>query len=412
MGSKNIAIIGAGTGGLIVANELRRTLPSDHKITVIEKESNHALASSFLWLMIGKRKLHQISSPVFHLLRPGIEFITASVKNVDPSKKTIDTDSAQISYDYLVIAAGAELAFDTIPGFDNNTETFYTAKGSEKLYERLESFQGSKIAIVVAAMPYKCPGAPHEGAMLVADFFCAKRKDKVEVHLFTPEPQPMPVAGPELGGLIKQMLESKGIAFHPLHKLASLQSADRKLTFEGNLKFDYDMLIMIPPHRSPQFVRDSGIGNESGWIPVDRGTLMTKFDNIFAIGDITAISIPGRWKPDIPLMLPKAGVFAHSHALIVAKRIVDKIQERKSASIFCGEGFCMLEAGEGLAGFAYGDFFAESSPKVQLKRIGKSWHWGKVLFEKWWLAPRGIRKELLKSTIEIGAKILGVPIQL
>ena len=76
------------------------------------------------------------------------------------------------------------------------------------------------MAVVVSALPYKCPGAPHEGAMLIADFFRRRGlRDRVEVHLFTPEPQPMPVAGPVLGDAVRQMLEAKGIAFHPLHKL-------------------------------------------------------------------------------------------------------------------------------------------------------------------------------------------------
>ncbi|OGC90429.1 MAG: hypothetical protein A2W25_13530 [candidate division Zixibacteria bacterium RBG_16_53_22] len=184
------------------------------------------------------------------------------------------------------------------------------------------------------------------------------------------------------------------------------------MKFEGNTEFRYDMLVLIPPHRSARFVQDSGLANSAGWIPVDRNTLATQHENVYAIGDVTAVSMPGRWKPDVPLMLPKAGVFAHSQALIVAERIAGEISGKRADAQFCGDGFCMLEAGEDLAGFAFGNFFAEPSPDVRLKKIGRSWHLGKVLFEKWWLAPYGIRRSLLESAITTGGKILGVPVKL
>jgi sulfide:quinone oxidoreductase len=111
------------------------------------------------------------------------------------------------------------------------------------------------------------------------------------------------------------------------------------------------------------------------------------------------------------MMLPKAGVFAHTQAEIVAERIADLIRGRTSRAEFCGPGYCMLEAGEGEAGFAFGDFFAEPSPRLQLRKIGKAWHFGKVLFEQWWLAPFGIRKSLLRAMLSIGARVLRIPVK-
>ena len=247
--------------------------------------------------------------------------------------------------------------------------------------------------------------------MLIAD---ALRKrglaDKAEIHLFTPEPQPMPVAGPELGGAVKNMLQEKGIAFHPLHKLASVEPARRELSFEGKNSIQYDLLVAIPPHRSPQVVREAGLSNPAGWIPVDRSTLETGYENVYAVGDVTAISIPGRWKPDVPLMLPKAGVFAHAQAKVVAQRIAAEIAGGGKQSEFPGVGYCMLEAGESLAGFAFGDFFAEPSPQIELRKIGGIWHLGKVLFEQWWLAPLDLRREALRVALTLGGKVLGIPI--
>ena len=337
---KRIVVLGGGTGGLVAANELRKHLPSEHQVILVEKNGQHASAPSFLWLMIGERKPEQITRPVHQLVRPGVEIIQAEVRNIDVDNHRVEADSRTFAYDYLVVALGAKLAPEIVPGLSNNAHTFYTFDGVVKLRDALEKFSGGTIAVVVGAVPYKCPGAPHESVMLL-DYFFRKRgiRDKVEIHLFTPEPQPMPVAGPTLGSAVRKMLEGGGIAFHPLHKLSAVDPQTKKITFDGKESVRYDLAAVIPPHRSPNIVREAGLTNEAGWVPVDRATLETRFENVYAVGDVTTISIPGRWKPDVPLMLPKAGVFAHAQAQVVARRIVAKIDGRDPKDMFNGDGY-------------------------------------------------------------------------
>jgi sulfide:quinone oxidoreductase len=206
------------------------------------------------------------------------------------------------------------------------------------------------------------------------------------------------------------MLARQGVGFHPQHKLATIDPEARRLSFEGHEPYPYDLLVTIPPHRGPRVAREAGLTNEAGWVPVDRATLQTRHANVYALGDATAIAIPGRWKADVPLMLPKAGVFAHAQAEVVAERIAAEIAGTGAAREFPGVGYCMLEAGERLAGFAYGDFFAEPAPRIQLRQVGSLWHLGKVLLEQWWLAPFGPRREALRLALAAGGKGLGIPV--
>jgi sulfide:quinone oxidoreductase len=413
---RTIVILGGGVGGLVCANELRQHLSREHHIALVEKDGQHAFAPSFLWVMTGDRQPGQITRPVRQLVRPGIEVVQAEVRGIDLGTRRVETSAQALTYDYLVVALGAELAPEAIPGLAEAAHTFYTFDGAVKLRDALSApggFAGGTVAVVVSALPYKCPGAPHEGAMLIADSFRRRGlRDRVEVHLFTPEPQPMPVAGPVLGEAVKRMLEGKGIAFHPLHKLEAVNPQARELVFEGRKPVGYDLLVAIPPHRGSRLVREAGLANEAGWVPVDHSTLATRHENVYALGDVTAISIPGRWKPDVPLMLPKAGVFAHVQARVVARRIAGEITGVAARDTFCGDGYCMLEAGQGLAGFAFGNFFAEPSPQVQLRKMGSRWHWGKVLLEKWWLAPYGPRRQGLRLALTLGGRALGIPVGL
>jgi len=413
MGNRTVVILGGGVGGLVAANELRRLLPDKHRVVLVEKNAQHAFAPSFLWLMVGDRTAEQVTRPVSHLLRCGVEFVHAEVKHIDLHKRRVEVDSQSLVYDYLIVALGAQMDFQAVPGLMDEAHTFYTLTAAARLHSALQTFTGGTIAIVIAGTPYKCPGAPHKGAMLIEHLLRKKGvRGQASVHLFTPEPQPMPVAGPALGDAVKQMLNSRGIGFHTQHKLTSVDITNRRLLFEDRGAINYDLLITIPLHKGPALVREAGLANESGWIPVDRYSLTTTYENVYAIGDVTTVPIPGRWKPGVPLMLPKAGVFAHAQALTVARRIVAEISGTRSALSFCGDGYCMLEAGKDMAGFAYGDFYAEPSPQIRLRQVGRIWHLGKVLFEQWWLAPFGPRRKLLETAIRAGAAIMRIPVSL
>jgi len=187
---------------------------------------------------------------VQQLVLRGVELLHGEALGVDLAAHRVETSAGSLTYDFLVVALGAELAPDSIPGLAESAQTFYTFDGASKLRIVLRDFSRGKIAIVVAGPPFKCPTAPYEGAMLIADLFkrCGLR-DKVDLHLFTPEPLPMPVAGPELGNAVRRMVEDREIAFHPFQKLTEANPVTRTISFEGKESFTYDLLIAVPATR-------------------------------------------------------------------------------------------------------------------------------------------------------------------
>jgi len=379
-GTSTIVILGGGVGGLVAAHRLRRRLSRNHRIVVIDRWSHHLFSSSLLWLMVGHRRSDQIRRPLQSLAGKGIEFHQGEIEELSLDRRFVRTDSQRFEFDYLIVSLGAQLAPESVAGFGEMAHNLYDLEGSRSIHEALKTFEGGTIGVLIAAMPFKCPAAPYEAAFLV-EAWCRRHgiRDKTEIHLLTPEHQPMPVAGAMLGERIVDLLRAHGIHYHPLYTFKALRPDRREVVSADGRAERIDLLLGVPPHRAPDVIRSSGLVGVSGWIHVDAHTLRTEHEGVFAIGDITSIRLAdGK-------ALPKAGVFAHAEAEVVAERIAAEIQGRQSHAAFDGRGSCWVELGDGRAGFARGRFYAEPSPEVRMFRPGRVWHWGKVAFETWWL---------------------------
>ncbi len=379
-GSQTTLVLGGGVGGLVTANTLRKLLPRHHRVVLVDREANHLFAPSLLWLMIGRRRAGNISRPLERLRRKGIEVVRGEIQRIEPEARRVTVNGETLQGEHLVIALGAELAPASIPGLPEAGHNFYTLAGAESLRDALRSFRWGKLVVLTAAPAYKCPAAPYEAAMLL-EYDCRKRgvRDQVQVDLYTAEPGPMGVTGPVVSAAVRRMVEDKGITYHPEHQVTSVDAKARRIAFSNDQHAEFDLLAYVPPHRAPAVVREAGLVGESGWVPVDRNTLETKFPGVYAIGDVTGIPLK-LGKP-----LPKAGVFAHLQGEVVAHNIASAITGEGAPARFEGYGECFIEAGDGRAGFGKGNFYAEPTPQIALKSVGYRWHIGKVLFEKSWL---------------------------
>jgi sulfide:quinone oxidoreductase len=378
--AKTILVLGGGIGGLVAASRLRKGLSREHRVVLIERESDYVFAPSFLWLMTGLRQREKISRPLSKLRKQGIELVQGSIERIDPGARTVWVDGRELACDYLVIALGAELAPETIPGLTGAGHNFYSLAGAEALRDARLGLHAGRVIVLVSAMPFKCPAAPYEAAMLLEyDFRKRKLREQIEVDLYSPEPGPMPVLGPEISHQVRQMVEAKGIGYHPEHTVTQVDATAQRIQFANGASAEFDLLAYVPPHRAPRVVTECGLTGESGWIPVHRQTLETQFPGVYAIGDVTGIML-SMGKP-----LPKAGVFAHGEAEVVANNLVHAITGKGNPVQFDGHGECFIETGDGKAGFGSGNFFAEPAPEIKLRQPSRLLHVGKVAFEKYWL---------------------------
>ena len=381
MTTKTAIVLGGGSGGLVAARALRRRLDPQDRVVIVEREPLYRFAPSFLWVMSGARRAEQISGDIRRLRRRGIEVVEASVDGIDPDRQRVATSGGDLAYDRLVLALGAALAPEALPGFADGAHNLYTLAGAEAARTALAEIERGRVIVLVSSLPYKCPAAPYEAAFL-AEAVLRRRgvRENVAIDVFTPEPLPMPTAGEEIGREVAGMLESRGIGFHPQQSVQRVDASTRQLVLADGEQVGYDVVIGVPPHRAPAVVAESELGGPSGFVPVDPHSLATSADGVYAIGDVTTIPLAGG-----KLMLPKAGVFAHAEANVVADRIAAELSGHESRAAFDGRGACFLELGDGAAGFASGDFYAEGAPRVRMRRPGRHWHVAKVAFERYWM---------------------------
>lgn len=378
MNSNEVLILGGGSGGLATAGRLKELLGDKISITVIDKQRSFVMGFSLLRVMTGEKTEQEVTVPKEKVSQKGIKFINTEVNRIDVNNGIVRTDQGEFVYDYLVVALGAELAPEKIPGFESAFH-MYTLEDAKKLRDALSSFRGGSIRLVVSSTPFKCPPAPYEAAMLIDDHLRDKGlRDKSDIQIFTPEPQPMPIAGPEVGNTVVSMLNEKGIGFHSNTKVSLIDGSSKQIVFENGSREKYDLLIAIPPHTTPKVIRESGgLADASEWISVDPKNMQTKYDRVYAIGDVAAVKLPSG------MMLPKAATFAFGQAEIVASNIASSVLGTEARN-WDGFGECFIETGSGNAAYGSGSFYSSPKPVINLQIPSKELRERKDVWGNYW----------------------------
>jgi sulfide:quinone oxidoreductase len=372
----DVLILGGGVGGTIVANLVAKESGDRARITLVDATGIHVYQPGFLYVAVGKETPPALQRDEWLLLRKEVKLVVDTATFIDTrAQKVVLKSGRTLRYDELVLATGSRTVLGEVPG-GLAAHEFYTMQGAVRLFRSLESFDGGVIVIGVAGIPYKCPPAPVEFAFLLDDYLRARGvRERSEVKLLSPLNRAFTIES--TSKLVQPILAERGIELTGFFNVESVDSLEHTVTSLEGETVTYDMLVLVPPHRGQELIEDSHLGDERGWVPVDKNTLKhVDFSNIWAIGDATNIPIS------------KSGSVAHYEASVAAAEIVAALKsEPAPAHVYDGKVMCFLETGHGQATTIRFDYdHPPASPQPS-----RFWHWAKVLFNKtyWHTVPQG-----------------------
>ena len=369
---KRVLILGGGFGGIATARRLKQRLGDEIDVILVDRRETFMVGFRKSWALVGESTLEAGQKPIDSLTGIGVKVLHDPVRVIEPGAKAAYIADMRIDADALVVALGAELAPELIPGFQEHAYNVYDPNDIPRAAKALNEFGGGRLVIGIFGAPYKCPPAPLEMAMLVQEKF-QRSGVQATIEVFTPQPVTLPILSQDSCDAVDSRLLEKGIRTYGHHKALSIEPGE--VVFEKR-RIRFDLLLGVPPHRAPAVLRESGLTGQSGWVEINPRTCETSFEGVYAIGDCTQVVLANK------KTLPKAGLFAEMMGETVAERLADVFEGKKSSAQFSGEGGCYFEVGNGEAMMIKGNFLAEPAPAVELTEPSKVYYDEKVRFEK------------------------------
>jgi len=381
---KKLVILGAGTGGTIMANKLRKVLDrSEWDMIIVDEEKNHYYQPGFLFIPFGIYTKQDVIKPKADFIPPGVKLLFNKIDKIEPDKNRVLLEGGTVlSYDWLIIATGTRLAPEETPGLNDKLWhkkifDFYTLDGAVALYEFFRNWEGGRMVLAISEMPIKCPVAPLEFVFLADHYFNEIGiRDKVDISFVTPLPGAF--TKPRTSKLLGDLLAEKNIKVIPEFYIERVDNDELKLISYDQQEVPFDVLAIIPVNMGSDVIVRSGMGDDLGFIPTDKYTLRSsQYENIFVLGD--ASNIP----------TSKAGSVVHFASDILYENFLSAIESRPLKAKFDGHSNCYIETGFGKGSIIDFNYDTEPLPGTfPLPGIGpfgllqntKMNHYGKVLF--------------------------------
>jgi sulfide:quinone oxidoreductase len=406
--AKKLVVLGAGTAGTLLANQLRRRFGSNElQVDIVDRDDAHVYQPGLLFVPFGLAKPETLVRSRVAQLRRDIGYHQAEIDRVSLSGKRVHlADGRALDYDALVVATGARLLPEETEGmlgdaWQKSVFTFYDLPGATALRDALARFEGGRLVVDIVDMPIKCPVAPIEFTFL-ADWYLRRRgiRDRTTLTLATPLDGcfTKPVASKHL----THLLEEKEIELEVEFAAGEVDGDGGRLISYDGREIPFDLLVTIPLHGGQAYVeRSEGLGDALGFVPTDPATLQAKAaDNVFAIGDAT------------DLRASKAGSVAHFEGEILAENIASFLRGEPLEARFDGHANCFVETGGGKALLI--DFNDELEPvtghfgPLPLLKESRLSHLAKLAFRPvyWHVLLPGHRIPLVGPTMPLKGKHL------
>ena len=394
----HIVILGAGTGGMPAAYELRAELGREHRITVVNAVDYFQFVPSNPWVAVGWRQRDSITFPIRpYLEKKNIAFVAQKVDRIDAEGNALElADGTTLAYDYLVITTGPRLAFEEVPGSgpDGHTHSICTVDHAQKTYEDYQRFLENPGPAIIGAMPAaSCFGPAYEFAFIL-DTELRKReiRDQVPMTFVTSEPYIGHLGLDGVGdtkGLLESEMRKRHIKWITSARVTKFEQDKVFIEEIGeggavikNHEVPSTYTMMLPPFRGVAAVKGvEGLVNPRGFVQIDKFQRNPTYPNIFAIG--VCVAIPPIGSTPVPVGVPKTGFMIESMVSATARNIGQLLRGKPVNTKASWNAICLADFGDRGVAFV-------AQPQIPPRNVnwsadGKWVHFAKLAFEKFFI---------------------------
>jgi sulfide:quinone oxidoreductase len=378
--TERIVIVGGGTGGSVLANDLADRLEpeldaGDVEVTLVNDGPEQVYKPVWLYVPFGQREPADGRRRLDELVDGAVDLRIDRVTDIDTEAKRLAfAEGPSMSYDYLVLATGSTLEPERIPGLAEGGHDYYSEAGATELREELLSFTEGELVLSVIGTPHMCPAAPLEFVFMADDWF-RQRGLRDEVDITYTYPIQRVHGNPHIAEWAKPIMEERDIDVETFFNAESVDPDAKTIASMEGTELDYDLLVTIPPHAGIDLIEEAGLGDD-GWVDVDKHTLEAEgAEGVYALGDTAATGVPN------------AGSVAHYQAGVVGQRLASDVRGRPATATYDGKTLCFIETGMDAASFVEFDYENPPSPVPPSQKL----HWSKLAYnESYWLTARGL----------------------
>jgi sulfide:quinone oxidoreductase len=398
---KTFLILGAGTAGTMVARKMASRLDlHEWKVVLVDKDEQHYYQPGFLFVPFRLYKPEDVVQPKRKFIPGNVELIFSDIELIEPDKNQVKLtrNNQVISYDYMIIATGADIHPEETEGLKasgwrQNIHDFYTFEGVTALAGFLDRWQGGHLVVNVVENPIKCPVAPLE-FLFMADWYFTQRGMRNKVDITYATPLSGAFTKPRASDALGDLLARKSIRMEVDYNVGEVDSAKNVIRSYDEREIPYDLLVTVPTNMGAEVIGRSGIGDELNFVPTNKYSMQSQqWENIWVMGD--AANIPAS----------KAGAVIHFQMETVVENVLAHIAGKELRRQFDGHSNCYIETGFNKAVLIDFSYDVEPLPGVypipvlgpfSLLRESTINHWGKLAFRQlyWNLMLKGIEVPL------------------
>lgn len=365
MAHHQVLIVGGGSAGLSVGAMLRNK-PNAPEVAIIDPAEKHYYQP--IWTLVGAgvfpKEVSEKQEADF--IPPGATWIKDAVASFDPDNNSVKLASGKnVTYDVLVVTAGIQINWDKIPGLKESVGkegtgvcSNYSYETVESTFKNIKSLKKGTAIFTHPATPIKCGGAPIKITYLASDYW---RKHGVANNIKKKfiKGGPGIFAVKKYADSLTKVADRYDIERVWKHDLKELRPDKKEAIFHhmetGEERIEkYDMIHVTPPMAAPDFIKNSPLAADSGWVEVDKQTTQhTRYSNVFALGDCSN------------LPTSKTGAAIRKQAPVTTSNIMAYLGGSSLPKAYDGYTSCPLVTGYGsliLAEFDYDKQPMESFP--------------------------------------------------